>query len=95
MDTFLNQLEALLKERQQHLPEGSYSTKLFQEGTDRILRKIGEEAAELIIAGKNNDNEEICNEAADLLFHLLIFLSHQNLYLDDVVSILKARHSTN
>ena len=95
MDTFLNQLEALLKERQEQLPKGSYSSKLFQEGSDRILRKIGEEAAELIIAGKNQDKEEICNEAADLLFHLLVFLRHQNLSLDNVIATLKARQTNS
>lgn len=93
MSNFLDELEALLKQRQTELPEASYSTKLFKEGSDRILRKVGEEAAELIIAGKNNDSEEICNEAADLLFHLLIFLRHQNLSIQDVILVLKERQS--
>lgn len=91
MENFIESLEALLKKRQAELPEGSYSTKLFTEGIDRILRKVGEEAAELIIAGKNNDKAEICNEAADLFFHLLVFLRQQNLSFQDVLSVLKAR----
>lgn len=89
---FLNKLESLLKERKEMLPEGAYSAKLFQEGVDRIAKKVTEEAGEVIIAAKNNDPEELKNESADLLFHLMVLLINQGLSLNDVISVLERRH---
>jgi phosphoribosyl-ATP pyrophosphohydrolase/phosphoribosyl-AMP cyclohydrolase len=94
VSTFLHELETILKQRQNELPEGSYTAKLFQEGQDRILKKIGEEAGEVIIASKNNDPKELTDEMADLLFHMLVTLRHHNLSIDDVLAVLKKRHKT-
>jgi phosphoribosyl-ATP pyrophosphohydrolase len=92
MYEFIKKLENIIKQRQMNLPEGSYTTKLFRGGIDRILKKIGEEAGEVIIAAKNSDGEELKNESADLLFHLLIVLRHEGLCFDDVVKTLESRH---
>ena len=89
---FLNELETRLIERKKHLPEGSYTAKLFSEGIDRILKKVGEESGEVIIAAKNNDREELTNESADLLFHLLMTLVNEGVSITDVVEVLKSRH---
>jgi len=89
---FIFELDQLIKKRKEEAPEGAYTTSLFKAGVDRILRKIGEESGELIIASKNNDLEEIKNESADLLFHLLVLLRSHNLSLTDVIEILEKRH---
>ncbi|MFA5879084.1 MAG: phosphoribosyl-ATP diphosphatase [Candidatus Margulisiibacteriota bacterium] len=92
MYDFLKDLEVIIEERKQNLPADSYTTKIFKEGLNRILQKVGEEAVELVIAGKNQDTVEIKNECADLIFHLLIFLHSQNLNLTDIVAVLEKRH---
>ncbi|SDX98750.1 bifunctional phosphoribosyl-AMP cyclohydrolase/phosphoribosyl-ATP diphosphatase HisIE [Salimicrobium album] len=89
----LTELGELLAKRKAELPEGSYTSKLFQEGVDRIAKKIGEEAGEVIIAAKNDDREELALESADLLFHLLMLLTDRNVPLDDVLAVLEERHS--
>ncbi|ATH93390.1 phosphoribosyl-ATP pyrophosphatase [Bacillus glycinifermentans] len=90
--SIINELEAVIASRQAEMPEGAYTTYLFREGIDKILKKVGEEAAEVIIASKNRDHEELKWEAADLLYHLLVLLREQALPLDDVLSVLKKRH---
>jgi len=90
--SFLAELESIINDRKKNLPEGSYTAELLTQGVDRILRKIGEEASEVIIAGKNADVEEIKAETADLLYHLLVFLASQNIPLADVVDLLRQRH---
>lgn len=87
----INELEALIAKREAERPEGSYTTYLFTEGVDKILKKVGEEASEVIIASKNRDQEELKWEVADLLFHLLVLLREQNLPLDEVLHVLKER----
>ncbi|MED3514630.1 bifunctional phosphoribosyl-AMP cyclohydrolase/phosphoribosyl-ATP diphosphatase HisIE [Bacillus subtilis] len=89
----MNELERVIAERQAEMPEGAYTTYLFREGVDKILKKVGEEASEVIIAAKNRDREELKWEAADLLYHLLVLLREQSLPLDDVLDVLKKRHS--
>lgn len=89
---FLSKLDELILKRKEELPEGSYSTELFKSGLDRILRKVGEEAGEVIIAAKNNDDDELKNEVSDLLYHLVILLHSQGLSLKDVADTLSARH---
>jgi phosphoribosyl-ATP pyrophosphohydrolase len=93
MTDFLNELTQIIKKRKQEPEENSYTSSLFQKGKDRILKKIGEEAGEVIIASKNNDKVELKNEAADLLFHLMIALQELDLNLEDVVEVLKERHN--
>lgn len=70
----IDELYEVIRERQKNLPEGSYTTKLFKRGLDRIVQKVGEEAVEVVIAGKNRDKEEIIEETADLFYHLLVML---------------------
>lgn len=89
---FITQLESIIEKRKKELPTGSYTTQLFQGGLDRILRKIVEEAGEVIIAGKNQDKTELSNESADLIFHLLVLLHQQGLSFKDVVTVLEKRH---
>jgi len=90
---FLNKLESVLKVRKTELPSGSYTAELFRDGLDRILKKIGEEASEVIIAAKNPSEGELIHEVADLLFHLEILLVHKNLSLETIVQELEKRHS--
>lgn len=88
----LNRLEATIAKRDAERIEGSYTTYLFEKGLDKILKKIGEEAAEVIIAGKNRDPLELRAEAADLIFHLMVLLREQRIPLDDVLDELEFRH---
>ncbi|SES27491.1 bifunctional phosphoribosyl-AMP cyclohydrolase/phosphoribosyl-ATP diphosphatase HisIE [Salisediminibacterium halotolerans] len=88
----IEELETLLATREAERPEGSYTTYLFAEGVDKILKKVGEEASEVIIAAKNRDKEELTWESADLLYHWLVLLREQKLPLDDVLARLKERH---
>ncbi|MFA5805092.1 MAG: bifunctional phosphoribosyl-AMP cyclohydrolase/phosphoribosyl-ATP diphosphatase HisIE [Melioribacteraceae bacterium] len=89
---FLNQLSELIKERKINLPENSYTTKLFKEGANRIIQKVGEEAIETVIAAKNRDKNEIVNETADLIYHLLVMLTEQEIEFEDVVQKLIERY---
>ncbi|BCU83126.1 histidine biosynthesis bifunctional protein HisIE [Polycladomyces abyssicola] len=89
----LNRLESLITRREAERPEGSYTTYLFEKGLDKILKKVGEEAAEVIIAAKNESHEELRYETADLLFHLLVLLRHAKLPLDDVLAELRGRYA--
>ncbi|WP_339229621.1 bifunctional phosphoribosyl-AMP cyclohydrolase/phosphoribosyl-ATP diphosphatase HisIE [Aeribacillus sp. FSL K6-2833] len=88
----INKLEAVIAEREAERPEGSYTTYLFEKGLDKILKKVGEEASEVIIAAKNRSHDELKWEAADLLFHLLVLLREQKLPFDEVLKVLKERH---
>lgn len=87
-----NRLEQLIAGREAERPEGSYTTYLFDKGVDKILKKVGEEAAEVIIAAKNRSHEELKYEAGDLLFHLLVLLREQKLPLDEVLDELRSRY---
>lgn len=88
----LDKLEAIIARRDAERPEGAYTTYLFDKGVDKILKKIGEEAGEVIIAAKNRSPEELRYEAADLIFHLMVLLREQKLPLDDVLAELARRH---
>lgn len=87
----INELEALIAKREAEMPEGSYTTYLFEKGVDKILKKVGEESGEVIIAAKNRDPEELKWEVADLLYHLLVLLREQKLPLDEVLDALQKR----
>ncbi len=89
---FLFELEKIIKERKNTLPENSYTARLFKEGKDRIIQKVGEEAIETVIAAKNNSQERIINETSDLIFHLLVMLSELNIPFNEIVNCLKERH---
>lgn len=89
---FLNDLEAILKDRKKKKPEGSYSAKLFSNGINKIAKKLGEEAVELVIEAKDTDDGRLLEEAADLLFHMLVLLVERGFVLGDVVKVLESRH---
>jgi phosphoribosyl-ATP pyrophosphohydrolase/phosphoribosyl-AMP cyclohydrolase len=87
----LEQLYALVSRRRQERPEGSYTTYLFNEGLDKMLKKIGEEAAETIIAAKNEDARALVAEASDLLYHLVVLLVERGVTLEQVSAELTSR----
>jgi phosphoribosyl-AMP cyclohydrolase / phosphoribosyl-ATP pyrophosphohydrolase len=89
---FLFELEQLLAARKNADPKSSYTAKLYHDGTKRIAQKVGEEGVETALAATVHDREELKNESADLIYHLLVLLQDQNLSLQDVIGILKARH---
>ena len=85
-------LYELLLGRKANLPEGSYTTYLFQKGIDKILKKIGEESTEVIIAAKANDNKETVYEIADLAYHIMVMMVEMGISVDDVRKELASRH---
>lgn len=90
---FLHQLEQLLASRKQADPASSYTAKLYASGTKRIAQKVGEEGLETALAATVHDTEELTNEAADLMYHLLVLLQDQSLDLATIIGRLKARHT--
>lgn len=87
-------LETLYKEaldRKENPKEGSYTNYLFDKGLDKILKKVGEEATEVVIAAKNADKDEIANETADVLYHLAVMLVETGVTTEDVEAVLKDR----
>jgi phosphoribosyl-AMP cyclohydrolase / phosphoribosyl-ATP pyrophosphohydrolase len=89
----LNDLFRLIQNRKRELPEGSYTTYLFEKGLDKILKKVGEESSETIIAAKNEDKQALVSETADLLYHLMVLLVERCVSLDKVRDELVARHN--
>ena len=88
----LRGLYELLEDRKAKLPEGSYTTYLFQKGIDKILKKVGEESTEVIIAGKANDKAETIYELADLAYHAMVLMVQMGITVDDVHKELASRH---
>ncbi|MFB0830045.1 bifunctional phosphoribosyl-AMP cyclohydrolase/phosphoribosyl-ATP diphosphatase HisIE [Brevibacillus laterosporus] len=91
----LKELEALIATRQKEMPVGAYTTYLFEKGIDKILKKVGEEAAEVLLAAKNRNQDELRYEMADLFYHLLVLLREQNLPLEQVLLELQNRQNKN
>ncbi len=89
---FLDELTQIIKSRRNASPDESYTAKLFQKGENRIIQKVGEEAVETVIAAKNDDRDELINEASDLVFHLMVLLERKNLSLEEITQNLKNRH---
>jgi len=89
---FISDLEQVIKSRKGSDPESSYTAHLFTRGTKRIAQKVGEEGVEVALAACVNDNEELKNESADLLYHLLVLLQQQGLSLAEVTEVLRQRH---
>ena len=85
-------LYALLQGRSETLPEGSYTTYLFQKGLDKILKKVGEESTEVIIAGKANDKPETVYEIADLMYHVMVLMVEMGISVEDITAELASRH---
>jgi phosphoribosyl-ATP pyrophosphohydrolase/phosphoribosyl-AMP cyclohydrolase len=89
--SFFNELESIIEERRSNPASGSYASKLFGKGINKIVQKVGEEAVETVIAAKDDDIDAFKNEAADLLFHYLVLLRAKDVSLNDILNILKSR----
>lgn len=90
---FLIELEELLYERKEEMPDGSYTTSMYKKGLDKIAQKVGEEAVETVIASKNSKDKETIGEAADLIFHLMLLLAEKEISMHKVIKKLRKRHS--
>lgn len=90
--TFLGQLESVLAERKNADPDSSYTAKLYQKGIKRIAQKVGEEGVETALAATVQDLEELKNESADLLYHLIVLMQASGLSLQDSIAVLRERH---
>jgi phosphoribosyl-ATP pyrophosphohydrolase/phosphoribosyl-AMP cyclohydrolase len=90
-EDFLSELERIISDRKENPSESSYTSKLFKKGINKIAQKVGEEAVELVIEAKDYDRELFKNEAADLLYHLLILLAAKDVKLDEVLEVLRER----
>jgi phosphoribosyl-ATP pyrophosphohydrolase/phosphoribosyl-AMP cyclohydrolase len=92
-DNFLLYLEEIINLRRKASVDESYVARLFSKGINKVAQKVGEEAVEMVIEAKDNNEELFLNESADLLFHYLLLLNAKGYKLQDVISILKKRHS--
>ena len=91
-DFTVDGLMTLLKDRKEEKPQGSYTTYLFEKGLDKILKKVGEECTEVIIAAKAEDKKETVYEIADLVYHVMVLMAQQDISLDEVRKELASRH---
>ncbi len=91
---FLTELQDFINKRHEEMPEGSYTTKLFRDGVNRIAQKVGEEALETVIEATSG-GDKLTYEASDLLYHLIVLLTAKGLRIEDVVSELQQRHDPN
>lgn len=91
--SFLHYLESIIQDRKVNPKEGSYTQKLFAKGINKIAQKVGEEAVELVIEAKDNNDDLFKNEAADLMYHFLVLLAEKNIRLEDILQVLRERHS--
>jgi phosphoribosyl-ATP pyrophosphohydrolase/phosphoribosyl-AMP cyclohydrolase len=89
---FIDHLEKIISDRKENPAEKSYTSELFKEGINKIAQKVGEEAVELVIESKDNNDDKFLNEAADLLYHYLVLIQARNFKFSDVVDILEKRH---
>jgi phosphoribosyl-ATP pyrophosphohydrolase/phosphoribosyl-AMP cyclohydrolase len=89
---FLDYLQSVIAERRNSSGDKSYTKSLFDKGINKIAQKVGEEAVEIVIEAKDNNDDLFKNEAADLLFHLLVLLEAKNVKLGDVMEVLHSRH---
>ena len=88
----LDRLDALIRERKANPPAGSYTASLFAKGEDEIVKKVGEEAIEVIVAAKGQGRERIVSEASDLVYHLLVLLAEKNIAWAEVEAELQRRY---
>lgn len=88
---FLSSLQNLIEERKSEMPEGSYTANLFGDGVNRMAQMVGEEALSTLIAATHGTNEQVLNESADLIYHLMVLLSSKNMRIEDVVAELHRR----
>lgn len=90
---FLETLEQIIHQRRQDAAEESYTARLFQSGRKRIAQKVGEEGVELALAAVSNDRDDVIDEAADLVYHMIVLLADQDLHLKEVCDRLQTRHA--
>ena len=90
--SFVHELDELVRDRREELPEGSYTTSLFEGGVRRIAQKVGEEGVETALAAVAQDDDALLGESADLVYHLLVLLRSRDLGLADVERVLRQRH---
>jgi phosphoribosyl-ATP pyrophosphohydrolase/phosphoribosyl-AMP cyclohydrolase len=90
---FLKELQDFIDVRHQQMPEGSYTTSLFESGVNRMAQKVGEEAVETVIEATNGTDERMIYEGADLLYHLIVLLTSKGYRIEDLAKELKERHS--
>jgi phosphoribosyl-ATP pyrophosphohydrolase/phosphoribosyl-AMP cyclohydrolase len=90
----INKLRSVIKDRKEKRPEGSYTAYLFDEGLDKILKKVGEEASEVIIASKNEDRNQLIYEIADLLYHMLVLMEQKEIKTEEILEELQRRFKT-
>jgi phosphoribosyl-AMP cyclohydrolase / phosphoribosyl-ATP pyrophosphohydrolase len=91
LEGVLQELYSVIEQRKEKRPDGSYTTYLFSSGLDKILKKVGEEATETIVAAKNSDSQRLVSETGDLLYHLLVLLVERGVTLDEISRELKER----
>ncbi|PWM23971.1 MAG: phosphoribosyl-ATP diphosphatase [Oscillospiraceae bacterium] len=91
MNDVMEGLYQVVLDRRSHPLEGSYTCYLFEKGLDKICKKVGEEASEVIIAAKNGDNSETAGEICDLLYHLLVLMAQQGISTQEITAILEQR----
>jgi phosphoribosyl-ATP pyrophosphohydrolase len=91
-DSMLNKLEVIIHKRKAQMPEGSYTTSLFETGTSKIAQKVGEEATEVVVAALAEGREEQVGELADLFYHTLVLMAQLDLSLEDIEAELRRRH---
>ena len=89
---FLSYLQDFIEKRKREMPEGSYTTKLFTKGVNKISQKVGEEAVETVIEATNGTDEQFLYESSDLIYHLIVLLTEKGYRIEDVARELKARH---
>lgn len=89
---FINYLAEVIRDRKMNPSSESYTSSLFEQGINKIAQKVGEEAVELVIEGKDNNRSLFLNEAADLLFHFLVLLEAKGIDISEVIEVLQARH---
>ena len=90
---FLSFLQDFIEKRHKEMPEGSYTTSLFNDGLNRMAQKVGEEALELVIEATNGTNERLVYEGSDMLYHLIVLLTHKGLRIEDMAAELRERHN--
>ncbi|MBW8011122.1 MAG: phosphoribosyl-ATP diphosphatase [Chloroflexi bacterium] len=88
----INELFTIIEDRKRNPKEGSYTNYLFESGQDRIVQKVGEEAIELVLAASNQSDNRLIEEAADLIYHLLVLLAYKEITLEDIENELESRH---
>ena len=89
---FLKQLQDFIDKRKKEMPKGSYTTSLFEDGLSRMAQKVGEEAIETVIEAMAGNDERLLYEASDLVYHLIVLLSHKGMRIEDIARELKRRH---